>query len=66
MRSGKELTLLTSLALGDRTWHAGPLQQNTTIFQKEGMVRSWGVKRDLEGNLCCQISWNFHGQRQII
>lgn len=36
-RSGKELVLLTSLALGGGHGTQDPLQQNITTFQKEGV-----------------------------
>lgn len=65
-RSGKEMVLLTSLALGGRTWHTGPPSAEYHYISEGGGVRSWGIERDLEGNLCCQISWSFHGQRQTI
>ena len=56
--SGKELVLLTRRQ--DKACR--PLQQNTTTFQKEG-CEELGVKED---NLCCQIYWSFHGQRQTV
>lgn len=59
--SGKELVLLTMR----QDMACKPLQQNTTTFQKDG-CEELGVERDLEDNLCCQIYWSFHGQRQTV
>lgn len=42
-----------------------PFSRIPLHFRRRG-YEELGIERDLEGNLCCQISWSFHGQRQTI